>query len=300
MKILNFFSRATIILFLQICFVTSLTLTFCEPVFAAKSSKKKKSKKKKAKKKKQAKKKAEEKQAKEEKVEEEKVNEKKTEGKKKHKKSTAKEKHAALTKFQTETTYWCGSVYCDRAIDDDDAACLLSSDSKEMKCIYGNIKSNPRDESLEKLKKRPENDTGMEMCLYELRARCGGYSASFNNDKDMVSAECEKNDKLHRCLPAFENVPPALAASETAASFPAVTGVSSLPSAIPGTSLAPQVVAGGTARLSTAAGPNVSISPPTAGGPVVAGTTPPLRPVVVKGAPAPLIPGTTTEPPVTK
>ena len=170
-----------------------------------------------------------------------------------------------------------------------------------MKCIYGDIKSNPRDSSLKKLKIRPENDTGMEMCMYELRARCNGYSASFNNDKDIVSSECEKNDKLHRCLPAFENVPAALAAQEVSVSFPPATEISSLPSAIPGSSSTPPAVAGGTAPLAvSAAGPNVSVSPPTAGGPVVAGTTPTVRPIVVKGAPAPLIPGTTLEPPITK
>jgi hypothetical protein len=305
MKIFNFFSRATIILCLQICFVTSLTVSFCEPVFAAKKSKKKKSKKKSAKKKRQEKRraearKAEKREEEKNKIEENKAGEKKLETRK-LKKTTAKQKRAALTKFQTETTYWCGSVYCDRAVDNDDAACLLSSDSKEMKCIYGDIKSNPRDASLKKLKKRPENDTGMEMCLYELRARCDGYSASFNNDKDIVSADCEKNDKLHRCLPAFENVPAALAEPDASVSFPAATGASSLPSAIPGFSSTPPAVAGGTSPLAaSAAGPNVSISPPTAGGPIVEGAAPPIRPVVIKGAAAPLIPGTTAEPIVTK
>lgn len=213
MKILSFFSRATVILFLQICFVTTLTISFCEPVFAAKLFKKKKAKKKKTKKKKSKKKKAKKK------------TKKKTAKKKKTKKKTAKKKEAPkpapqpkpippapLTRFQTENTYWCGSVYCDKAKDDDDAACLLSPGNKPMQCIYGNIKENPRDKSLEKLKLSPEDDSGMEMCLYELRALCGGYSVSLNNDKEMVSAECEKGDKMYKCIPAFENVPKPLAA----------------------------------------------------------------------------------------
>ncbi len=76
MKILSFFSRATIILFLQIFFVASLTVSFCEPVFAAKSSKKKKSKKKKSKKKSAKKKRAEKRKAEAKKKEKEKEEEK--------------------------------------------------------------------------------------------------------------------------------------------------------------------------------------------------------------------------------
>lgn len=208
MKILSFFSRATIILFLQICFVTSLTISFCEPVFAAQSSKKKKSKKKKKKKSKKQKKKEKKKKA-EKKVAEKRDEEEKHAPKPEKKPEPKPTPQAVLTKFQTQTTYWCGSVYCDRAKDDDDAACLLRPNNKPMQCIYGDINSNPRDKSLEKLKRNPEDDTGMEMCLYELRAICGGYSTSFNAEKVMVSAECEKGEDLYMCLPAYENVPKA-------------------------------------------------------------------------------------------
>ena len=204
MKILSFFSRATVILFLQIFFAATLTVSFCEPVFAAKSSKKKKSKKKKFKKKSAKKKAAKKKAAKK------KVKKKKAEAKVAPKPASKPDPKAApkavLTKFQTENTYWCGSVYCDKAKDDDDAACLLSPGNKPMQCIYGDTKANPRDKSLKELKLKPEDDSGMEMCLYELKAICGGYSASLNKDKDMVSAECEKGDKMYRCIPAFENV----------------------------------------------------------------------------------------------
>lgn len=221
MKIFSFFSRATIVLFLQIFFVASLTVSFCEPVFAAKSSKKKKSKKKKSKKKSKKKKSKKQKKAAKKKAAKKKAEKKKAAKKKEKQKEEPRQSFkpepkltpkAALTKFETETTYWCGSVYCDKAKDDDDAACLLSPGDKPMQCIYGNIKVNPRDKSLKKLKLRPEDDNGMEMCLYELRALCGGYSASFGNDKDIVSAECEKGEKMYRCLPTFENVPKALAA----------------------------------------------------------------------------------------
>lgn len=215
MKILSFFSRATIVLFLQICFVTTLTVSFCEPVFAAKLSKKKKKKKKKKKGKKKGKKKKSNKKKSKKKKEAKKKEAKRKEAEKKAAEKKAEEKkvepkpapNPALIRFQTENTYWCGSVYCDKAQDDDDAACLLSPGNKPMQCIYGNLKAVPRDQSLKELKVKPEDGTGMEMCLYELRALCGGFSASFNKDKDLVSAECEKNDKMYKCLQAFENVP---------------------------------------------------------------------------------------------
>lgn len=274
MKILSFFSRATIVLFLQICFVTTLTVSFCEPVFAAKSSKKKKkkkgkkkkgkkkkksnkkkSKKKKAAKKKEAKKKAAEKKAAEKKVEVKKVEPKPV-------------PNPALIRFQTENTYWCGSVYCDKAKDDDDAACLLSPGDKPMQCIYGNMKEIPRDTSLKKLKVRPEDGTGMEMCLYELRALCGGYSASFNKDKDLIRAECEIKDKMYTCLTAFENVPGKVSGSGSNSLF-SVNGASSVSSVAP-----PPVLAGS---------PGASNIP---------------RPVVsTNSKPVPAIPGTSFTPP---
>ncbi len=236
MKILSFFSRATIILFLKICFATSLTVSFCEPVFALKLAKKKKAKKKKNKKKKAKKKKAKKKKAtKKKKAKKKKVAKKKKAKKKAEKKVEPKPAPIpALTKFQTETTYWCGSVHCDKAQDDGDAACLLSPGDKPMQCVYGNINANLKGESIKKLRLSPETDGGMEICLYELRALCGGYRASFNNDKDIVSAECEKDDKMYKCQPAFENVPkalvapPALAAPPMAAPPPAA-GVPPVP-----------------------------------------------------------------------
>lgn len=302
MKILSFFSRATIILFLQIFFVASLTVSFCEPVFAAKSSKKKKSKKKKSKKKSAKKKRAEKRKAeakrqeKEKEKEEEKKAEEKPAPKPISKSQQRRHQKKALTKFQTETTYWCGKVYCDKAQDDDDAACLLSSGNKPMQCIYGNIKLNPRDKSLKKLKKRPEDDTGMEMCLYELRALCGGYSASLNNDKDMVSAQCEKDGKIHRCIPAFENVPPAPVTPESTQSFLAASAALSSPPASSGALSSFSATPVGTLPSSSG---GAASSPVVAGGPVAPGATPPIRPVVVKGAAAPIIPGTSQTPPVT-
>lgn len=239
MKILSFFSRATIILFLKICFATSLTVSFCEPVFALKLAKKKKSKKKKSKKKKSKKKKMTKKKSKKKKAKKKKAKKKKAAKKKAEKKVEPKPAPKpvpipALTKFETETTYWCGSVHCDKAQDDGDAACLLSPGDKPMQCVYGNINVNLKDESIKKLRLSPETDSGMEICLYELRALCGGYRASFNNDKDIVSAECEKDNKMYKCQPAFENVPkplvspPALAAPPVAAP-PAAAGVSPVP-----------------------------------------------------------------------
>ncbi len=110
---------------------------------------------------------------------------------------------------RTQTTYWCGGVQCDKAQDRNDSACLLLPNNTKMSCIYRTIKSDAENElsADQEEEAAAEEPSGMEICVSQLHAICGSYSATFDSTKTMIKASCKKDDEIHICLPAFENVP---------------------------------------------------------------------------------------------
>ena len=129
---------------------------------------------------------------------------------------------------QSQETYWCGKIQCTEAKEEGDAACLFSLNEMRARCIYGTPESEPTkvddaetDEKLlandlvegrtlvkESSMKINASKSAMENCIlfdptYSLRTICGGFSATFDEEKTLVKGTCTKGDITYICGPAI-------------------------------------------------------------------------------------------------